>query len=80
LKNDATDLYESETAAVLREEFFAEGLLQGPQLAANCGLGEAKPFTRPRDAAFFGDDPEVEEVMIVKPFHTIHNTSSITID
>ena len=38
-------------------------------LAADRGMGEAQLLARPHDAPLLGDDPEVEQVVVVEPFH-----------
>src|SRR6185436_11452295 len=43
--------------------------LQAPELRADGGRGQAQLLARARDAPRAHDLPEVEEVMVVQPFH-----------
>jgi len=51
------------------EQPLLERVLERPDLAAHRRLREPQLLGRTGDAAFAGNGPEVEEVVIVEPFH-----------
>ena len=56
-------------APLTPEELAAQCLLKQVNLRRNRGRREAKLQTRPRDAAYFGDFPEILEVVVIQPVH-----------
>ena len=47
-----------------------ELIFEAAQLSADSGWGQAELFACASDTAELDDSPEIEQVMIVKPFHT----------
>ena len=64
-----------EAASLLHKQLLAERLLELPDLSADGRLGEPQLRGGARDAALFGDGPEVQQVMVVEPLHGPHFTS-----
>ena len=60
-----------ELAARAVEQLKVEGLLERPYLPADRRLRQLQRLCRPCDAVFLGHHPEVEQMMIVQPFHCI---------
>lgn len=61
---------ENEVAPASPEKFIAERFLEKLELRADGRLGDAQFFGGFPYAAFFGDHPEVAEVMKIEEFHT----------
>ena len=53
----------------LLEELLAQRLFERSQLAADRGLGQVQPLAGSRDGPLAGHGPEVEQVVIIQPFH-----------
>ena len=54
------------------EQFLAHLLLQAAELRADGGRRQAQLLAGLRDAARAHDFPEVEQMMVVEPFHGCH--------
>ena len=67
--DELAGLGEHQGAALAREEIFVEGGFQFSDLPAERRLREMQHLGGLRDAAFFGDRVEAEQVVIVQPFH-----------
>ena len=63
------DLGHDEIASPFLEKLFPENFLETLDLTADRRLRQEELFARLDDAAFFGDRPEIEKMMIVYPFH-----------
>ena len=72
--DDLPDLGHGKASTLFDKQLLPQCLLQQAQLPADGRLRQAEFLAGTRDAAFFGDCPEVQEVVIVQPFHacTIH--------
>ena len=68
-EGDAADVGEHEPAPFATKELLAKDLFEPVDLRANRGVGEPQLLGRTGDAALFRDDPEVEQVVVVEPFH-----------
>ncbi len=66
-RDDAPGVGEHEVAALAHEQLRAEHVLEAMDLPADRRVSEAQHATGFRDAAFSGDDPEIEQVVIVQP-------------
>ena len=62
-------LGEGHTTTRFVEELLAEVPLQRTDLGAQRGLGKVQRRSSPADAALLRGGPEVEEVVVVQPFH-----------
>jgi hypothetical protein len=67
--DDATDLGEHERPPLTPEEMLPEHVLQRADLRADGRLREPQLIGGAAHAALAGGEPEVEEVVIVQPFH-----------
>ena len=67
--DDATDVGEHERAPLAAEELLAEHVLERADLRADGRLREPQLIRGAAHAALANGEPEVEQVMIVQPFH-----------
>src|SRR3954469_3749522 len=67
--HDASHLGGLEGAALALEELFAQRLFESADLRAQRRVREPKLFRGPGDSAFANGCPEVQEVVVVEPFH-----------
>src|SRR6266852_4125843 len=66
----ATHVRQHEITSLPCEQLLAENLFEPMDLAADRGVRQPELLARPDNASLLRDDPEVEEVVVVEPFHT----------
>lgn len=69
VEDESADFGESEFATFAFVEFAADRFFELPELAADGGLGEVEFRGGAADAAFAGDVPEVQQVVVIQPIH-----------
>src|SRR5690606_22285282 len=74
-ENHPTHLGERELATDLREQLLAELVLERVNLRAQGRMGEAEHLAGLGEPSLASDDPEVEQVVVVHPFHGLGNMS-----
>ena len=75
-KHHATDFGQRQPAPAALEQLLAERVLEAAHLAAHGRLRESQLRARGAQRALARDEPEVEQVVVVEPFHRVfHHTS-----
>ena len=69
LVDGASHFGEVEVSSAAFEEFVSDGPFESSDLGGDGRLGEEEFFGRPDDGAFACDGPEVQQVVVVEPFH-----------
>jgi hypothetical protein len=67
--NNTAEFSKNQISPLAREELLTQGLFKGADLSADRGLCQQENLTRAGDAPFPGNRPEVQQVMIINPFH-----------
>jgi hypothetical protein len=67
--HDAAHVGQRQLSADLREELLAQAVLERMDLRAQGRVREPQHLPRGDEAPFTSDDPEIEEVVVVEPFH-----------
>lgn len=57
--------------ALLDEQLAAHGLFENRQLAADSGLGQMQYFAGGTDAAVFGNDPKIVQMLVIDSIHGV---------
>jgi hypothetical protein len=68
-QGDVAEFREPQLTALPLEQLLADRFLQPMDLDADRRLREAEFLARLGNAPLFGDDPEVQKVLVIEPFH-----------